>query len=167
MWESLPDTDCTWLHCLWSETEQSNIDLWLEPLTTIDQGPLSVGGACPHPTGGQTVQSNETPPLVAFIITMHNNGLTAAQCLLEIFRCGQCACTALESSCALLCNVGLQTVRVVHNVMIACDGPWDRLRIRSISVMLTSMVSTQLLSECVQLCSHLALSRSFGPVRPG
>ena len=107
VWESFPDTDCTWLHCLWSETNQSNIDLWLEPFTPISQGPLSVRGACPPPKGGQTVHSAQTPPVVAFIVTMHNNGLTAAQCLLELFRCDQSICTAPEESYILLCSVAL------------------------------------------------------------
>ena len=91
VWEPFPDVDCAWLHCLWSETEQSNIDLWLEPFTPISQGPLSIRGACPRPKGGQTGQGTQAPAAVAFVVTMYNNGLTAAQCLLELFRCGEIA----------------------------------------------------------------------------
>ena len=97
VWEPFPDVDCAWLHCLWSETEQSNIDLWLEPFTLIRQGRLSVRGACPRPKGGQTGQGTQAPAAVAFVVTMYNNGLTAAQCLLELFRCGKSACAASEA----------------------------------------------------------------------
>ena len=123
MWEPFPDVDCALLHCLWSETEQSNIDLWLEPFTPIRQGQLSVRGACPRPKGGQTVQGTQAPAAVAFVVTMYNNGLTAAQCLLELFRCGNKRMRCLSISHAFLYNLGLCPVERVYHATVACDVP--------------------------------------------
>ena len=101
------------------------MDLWLEPFTPIDQGALSVRGACPRPGGGQTVQSTKDPPLVAFIVTMYNNGLTAAQCLLELFRRGHSTHPAFILLCILLRNLLLHAVKQTFFAMVAFYSPAD------------------------------------------
>jgi len=41
---------------------------------------------CHEPQGGQAGLKVGEQPEVAFIVTMHNHGNLAAQCLLELFR---------------------------------------------------------------------------------
>ena len=68
---------------MWSEKDQSNIDLWHNVFSHI----TSMALKCPEPRGGQTAGQHGKQPEIAFVVTMHNNGLMAAQCLLELFRC--------------------------------------------------------------------------------
>ena len=60
---------------------------------------------CQEPQGGQAGLRIGEQPEVAFIVTMHNHGNLAAQCLLELFRC---KCRLVEGSGflfqALLCT---------------------------------------------------------------
>lgn len=67
---------------MWSEREQSNIDLWLNVFSRITYVALE----CSEPKGGQTATQHGKQPEIAFVVSMRNQGRMAAQCLLELFR---------------------------------------------------------------------------------
>ena len=154
--------DCALLHCLWSETEQSNIDLWLEPFTPIRQGQLSVRGACPRPKGGQTGQGTQAPAAVAFVVTMYNNGLTAAQCLLELFRCGKQA-HALPQDISCL---SVQSWAASSGARLSCYS-CIRCPLRRPDCLSTAWVSHRACTNCQigQVCS-LFSAREFELMPP-
>ena len=95
---------------MWSEREQSNIDLWLSVFSRMDSMALE----CPEPRGGQTAGQDGEQPEIAFIVTMHNRGRMAAQCLLELFRCDlplgwMVCCAPAKSKKVLRCMAALPT----------------------------------------------------------
>ncbi|GAB4814786.1 hypothetical protein N2152v2_001832 [Parachlorella kessleri] len=82
--EGVAEGACADLRCLWSEAEQENVDLWLYPLRPLPEE--AVASRCPEPRGGQGPVAAGQDPVVSFVVTMHNNGLVTAQCMLELFR---------------------------------------------------------------------------------
>ena len=110
LWQGLPDEHCRWQPCMWSERERSNIDLWLSVFSRMDSMALE----CPEPRGGQTAGRDGKQPEIAFIVTMHNQGRMAAQCLLELFRCNpppgwMSSCTSAMSKRSLRYMAALLT----------------------------------------------------------
>lgn len=75
---------CKNLRCLWSEIQQSNVDLWLSPLRLLSSDAMPT--TCPLPQGGQQPIAEGKKPVVSFVVSMHNGGQVTAQCLLELFR---------------------------------------------------------------------------------
>ena len=82
LWQGLPNEHCRRQPCMWSEKEQSNIDLSHNVFSRISFMALE----CSEPRGGQTATQHGKQPEIAFVVTMHNRGRMTAQCLLELFR---------------------------------------------------------------------------------
>ena len=73
------------LQCLWVEHLGANVDLEARPLTVL-RSRASHAPQCALPRGGQAPVPEGQDPHVSFILTMHNNAVLTAQCLLELFR---------------------------------------------------------------------------------
>lgn len=74
---------CAPLRCLISPITGEMIDIDTHPLRQL---PRNTGHQCLQPSGGQRPTSKSHRPQVTFIMPVHNNVLSAAQSILELFR---------------------------------------------------------------------------------
>ena len=76
---------CAPLRCLVSPITGEMIDVDARPLRPLSKN-AGTEPPCRQPSGGQTRTSSKYRPQVSFIMPVHNNVLSAAQSILELFR---------------------------------------------------------------------------------